>query len=1475
MNRTLYTLLFALTLLCARPSQADVTATFNSATDVPVTAPSFSASGETFSATLNFAPPAGTNLMVVKNTGLDFINGTFSNLAQGQQVTLSYSGVKYQFIANYYGGTGNDLVLQWAKTRLVAWGDNGSGQVGNNSTTDSLVPVDVLSTGVLSGKTVISATAGQSHSLALCSDGTVAAWGYNGSGQLGNNSTVNSKVPVAVDTTGVLSGKTVVAVAAGQHHSLALCSDGTVAAWGYNYYGQLGNNSTTDSTVPVAVRKTGALADKTVVAVAAGEYDSLALCSDGTIAVWGYNNSGGTIPVAVETTGVLSGKTVVAVTKGKDHSLVLCSDGMLAAWGGNIFGQLGINGMFSTVPVAVDTGVLAGKAVVAVAAGQYHSLALCFDGTIARWGSGDSVPTAVNTIGVFSGKTVVNVAAGQSHSLALCSDGTLAAWGYNADGQLGNNSTTSGAEPVVVNSSLLGYGERFATVFSGPNASHSLGLIASPPFPTVTSLVATNLTRTGATLSGTVNPNGNPATAQFEYGTTTSYGSSASVTFSPNDGIDAQSVSTSLSDLTPGTIYHYRLTATNGVSTVSTPDRTFTTLPSLTNLILSAEEFSPVFASDTTNYTATTSSDTITVTPVAAGTASTVKVNGVIVTAGNASGAIALGYGANTVSIVVTAQDGTTTRTYTITVIRRPQTPLVVSYTTSDDVPLATNGFIATGSAVSLSLNFAPSVGTNLMVINNTGLDFIKGTFSNLAQGQIVTLSYGRINYRFIANYYGGTGNDLVLQWANTRLVAWGANAAGQLGNNSTTNSSVPVAVDTTVLSDKAIVAVTTGYSHSLALYSDGTMAAWGYNAYGQLGNNSATDSSIPLAVGTTGALTGKTIVAVAAGERHSLALCSDGTVAAWGHNAFGQLGNNSTISSPVPVAVDTTGVLAGKTIVAVTAGQNHSLALCSDGTVAAWGDNRLGQLGRTSIQTSKVPVMVNNTAGALAGKTVISVAAGSAHSLALCTDGTLAAWGYNLNGQLGNNSFTQSAVPLMVNNTAGALAGKTVIAVAAGNTHSLALCSDGTLAAWGNNARGQLGNNGSTTGSSVVPAAVDTSGVLAGKSVVSIVAGGTHSLALCSDGTVATWGYNAYGQLGNDTPLQSTVPVVVSSSPLATGERYSAALSSSTATHNLGLIASPPAPVVTSLSTTNLTSDSVVLNSTVNASSGSATVSFDYGLDTAYGNTITGTPSPVTGSAETAVSAYLASLKPDTTYHYRVRATSSGGATNGADLTFTTLPDTTGPVGGTVTFAPTSPVDAGSALAMTFTNWTDPSTPLTYSVLLDDEVVSAQGASATRNFTAPATAGTHTLKGRIYDALGHVTEVTQSFTVITTQAEWRTFYFGTAANEGNAADLADPDGDGANNLFEYVAGLVPTSAQSRFNVRVEAVAGQPTQKAIIFSPVLAGRTYTVKYKASLTDEIWTSLTDIGTSDNGTERTVTDLSAGSGLRFYRVEITQP
>jgi hypothetical protein len=236
---------------------------------------------------------------------------------------------------------------------------------------------------------------------------------------------------------------------------------------------------------------------------------------------------------------------------------------------------------------------------------------------------------------------------------------------------------------------------------------------------------------------------------------------------------------------------------------------------------------------------------------------------------------------------------------------------------------------------------------------------------------------------------------------------------------------------------------------------------------------------------------------------------------------------------------------------------------------VAAWGDNHDGQLGNNTTTSQSVPVAVNTHSGvsALFGRTVASLTAGSVHSGALCSDGTLVTWGGNLYGQLGDSSTNAHLVPVMVNKTSGvsALYGKTVTAIAAGGWHTLALCSDGTLAAWGNDNYGQLGDAYRSQRS--VPGAVRTnSGVSAlyGRRVVTMAAGANHSLALCADSTVAAWGDNASGQLGDNTTSTRDVPVLAMTSPLASSQRFARIASGCLAGHTLALIAAPPASAIT-----------------------------------------------------------------------------------------------------------------------------------------------------------------------------------------------------------------------------------------------------------------------------------------------------------------------
>ena len=271
----------------------------------------------------------------------------------------------------------------------------------------------------------------------------------------------------------------------------------------------------------------------------------------------------------------------------------------------------------------------------------------------------------------------------------------------------------------------------------------------------------------------------------------------------------------------------------------------------------------------------------------------------------------------------------------------------------------------------------------------------------------------------------------------------------------------------------------------------------------------------------------------VAMGEGHSLAILSDGTVDAWGWNTNGQVGVKNYYQA-YNVIYNPAMVVGLSNVAEVAAGSRHSLALLSDGTVKAWGNNTYGQAQPTVAaqirqQTTNnipEPVAVNGLSN------VTAIAAGSYHSLALLSGGNILAWGYNFSGQLGGGLFTNQYGQAYSTNY-GLIPVKGItnaIAIAAGKQHSLALLADGTVMGWGMNGHGaatgrpnQFDNWGNYSLISPRP-------VLNVSNVVAIAAGDDYSIAALSDGTLVGWGYSSYAWTNNPvfpTPLPGLSNVV------------------------------------------------------------------------------------------------------------------------------------------------------------------------------------------------------------------------------------------------------------------------------------------------------------------------------------------------------------
>jgi alpha-tubulin suppressor-like RCC1 family protein len=347
-------------------------------------------------------------------------------------------------------------------------------------------------------------------------------------------------------------------------------------------------------------------------------------------------------------------------------------------------------------------------------------------------------------------------------------------------------------------------------------------------------------------------------------------------------------------------------------------------------------------------------------------------------------------------------------------------------------------------------------------------------------------------------------------------VLCLGANEVGQLGDGTTTSRKTPAPV--TGISGASQLSV--GALHACAI-TGGALRCWGDNSSGQLADGAVIYRPVRADVAGLG-----DIKAIAGGIAHTCALMADGTVRCWGSNIYGQLGDGSKSDRSTPAQVPG---LSG--VVKIAVGGAHSCALLSDNSVRCWGYNNDGQLGDGTIVSKSSPVTVEDLGAAL------DIVAGYQHTCALTNTLGVKCWGHNQYGQLGDGTTFQSSKPRTV---AGLNVGAN--AIAAGGYHTCAVTSSGGVKCWGNNDKGQLGNNSTT----ISPAPADVSDITA---ALSVVAGGAHSCAQLGDGTAKCWGNNDKGQLGDGTTEQRLTPVAVASltgiTAMAAGGPHTCALAS------------------------------------------------------------------------------------------------------------------------------------------------------------------------------------------------------------------------------------------------------------------------------------------------------------------------------------------
>jgi len=825
-----------------------------------------------------------------------------------------------------------------------------------------------------------------------------------------------------------------------------------------------------------------------ITAIAAGTGHSCALTSAGGVKCWGDNGSGqlgngstNDSPFPVDVVGLTSG--VVAIAAGQGDTCALTSGGGVKCWGYNAYGQLG-NGTITASSLPVDVVGLTGG-VTAIAVGWLHACALTSGGGVKCWGgllrdgslSIRKVP--VDVFGVTSG--IRAISAGYYYTCALTSGGAMKCWGENQHGQLGNGTITASSLPVDV----VGLTGGVTAIAAG--WQHTCALTSNG------GVMCWGLNHVGQLGNGAIPWQWDPGTEPQ--------------ILTPVDVLGL----TGATGIAVGGEHTCALTSGGAVGCWG--GNSYGQLGDGTKLASGA----PVVVSGLASG----------VTAIAAGlggyhTCALTSAGGVKCWGFNGSGR--LGNGKTTDSSVPVDVDFTirptivlrsskpagtiaagTTLTFTATV--RPLRPAADRATVRFEIFRQDGGVWSLAARRDVAAD-ATGLATLRWTFATTGPRYVRakalGNTGHVASNWSPLFLYSVASFASVPTITAiavGEGHNCALT-DDGEVMCWGQNGSGQLGNGSTTNSSVPM--DVSGLPDD-VTAISAG-GHTCAVTRSGGVTCWGHNADGRLGNGTLLDSSVPVDV--SGLASG--VAAVEVGNTHTCALTTEGGVKCWGRNDFGQLGNGTTTGSLAPV--DVLGLESG--VSAISAGGGHTCALTTAGGVKCWGSNADGQLGNGTQTDSSAPVEVSGLPSR-----VVAITTGIYHTCALSSGGGVTCWGA-LAAQQTDDGGLSSTFALIPHQVPGLTSG--VASIAAGGFQTCAVSRAGGAMCWGDNRHGQLGNGTTTLGSTPVGVTGLTSGV-------SAIAGSYgYTCALMRSGGVKCWGWNDAGVLGDGSLVDSSVPVDV-----------------------------------------------------------------------------------------------------------------------------------------------------------------------------------------------------------------------------------------------------------------------------------------------------------------------------------------------------------
>ena len=1024
-------------------------------------------------------------------------------------VPVSILGDKKTF-CHISTGLGHTIALD--KNGLVwGWGINIYGRLGVNSTVSKLTPVSILG----NKKTFCQISTFESSSLGLDKNGLIWGWGYNNYGQLGDNTFINKSTPVsilgnkktfcqifkygnasvAIDKNGNIWGwggnqygvssnyrgvynyttpnkiypdkLRVYKLAAGPGHSIGLDYFGRIWSWGNNQGGQLGNNQNPMMrNTPVSLLGV----NKTFCKISAGNLITLAIDKNGLTWAWGLNVNGvlginSTTNKSTPTSILGNRKTFCKISVGNTSALVIDKNGQIWGWGYNLFGGLGDNSASNkSTPVSILGNK---KTFCEISITYYHTISIDKGGQIWTWGYNNLGQLGINSTANRSTpvsilgdkKTFCKVSSGLFNSLGIDKSGQVWSWGYNVFGQLGNSSTTNRCTPVSIHGTkktfckiTSGYYHTMAIDKNGQVWGWGYNLYGQLGIGTITSA------RTPVSILGNkktfcdIFAKAHTTIAYDNYGYIWGWGLNSFGNITNNDG---------LIKITPVSIYNN--------------NKTFCKISTGFNTSLSIDKNGLVWGWGYNNQGQIgDNSDTVRYTPVSIlGTLKTFCniTGGRLSSGGIDKNGLVWGWGYNGVGML--GNNSTTAVRTPVSVLGNRKTFCQISFGYYTLMGIDKNGLVwGWGN------NPYGQIGDSSITNRSTPVSILgaRKTFCQISSG-----------------YWHSAAID-----KNGRVWCWGSNNYGQIGDNTVTSRRTPVSI---LGATKTFCEIDTSFHHTLAIDKNGKVWGWGYNNYGQLGNNSLVSARTPVLIAGS-----KTFCQIRAGYMYSMALDNNNNIWSWGFNGNGQFGTvlNPNVSTPVVIGQNRCYCL-------ISAGRDHSLSVDDDGLIWGWGNNSNGQIGDNSISGKLTPVSVLGNK-----KTFCQIGSGNNYTVAIDKNGNIWGWGVNQYGEVGNNSATSVRTPVSIHGT-----NKTFCQISAGLFTSSGIDKYGQVWNWGFNGNGQLGNN--STSDKCTPVSI-----LGNKKTFCQIKSSTHSLGLDKYGQIWGWGYNKNGQLGNNSTSDKCTPVSI-----------------------------------------------------------------------------------------------------------------------------------------------------------------------------------------------------------------------------------------------------------------------------------------------------------------------------------------------------------